>query len=120
MRACLALPLLALVAACGGATPTAGPSPTPSTSPAEIRDPAVLRAVSGDRWSQAEVVLAVGDRLLVTNADPDKGHDVSVAGVGSSPTLDPGQSFTLTFGKAGRYRLVCTIHPGMESTVVVR
>jgi len=128
MRRLLAVSTIVLAAACGSddepgttaSTPT--PRPTPPASPTVGAGVGVeeLRALTGDRWSLTQVALSVGDRLKVTNADPEKGHDVSVAGVGASDTLGQGQSFTLTFSKAGTYRLVCTIHPGMDATVTVR
>jgi len=128
MRRFLALSMIALAAACGGdddpGTTAAAPTPTPTTSSAPSSaapaGPQELRALTGDRWSLTQIGLSVGDRLTVTNADPEKGHDVSVEGVGASDTLAQGESFTLTFTKAGTYTLVCTIHPGMDATVTVR
>lgn len=132
MRRLLALSMIALAAACGGdddpGTTAAAPTSTPTTSATASATPTAagpagpeeLRALTGDRWSLTQVVLSVGDQLKVTNADPEKGHDVSVEGVGASDTLAQGESFTLTFKKAGTYTLVCTIHPGMDATVTVR
>lgn len=128
MRRFLALSMIALAAACGGdddpGTTGAAPTPTPTVSAAPTsaapEGPQELRALTGDRWSLTQVALSVGDQLKVTNADPEKGHDVSVEGVGASDTLAQGESFTLTFKNAGTYTLVCTIHPGMDATVTVR
>ena len=75
---------------------------------------------AGNSAARGGAVATVAGRLKVTNADPEKGHDVSVEGVGASDTLAQGESFTLTFTRAGTYTLVCTIHPGMDATVTVR
>lgn len=126
---------LVLTAACGGSTddnagtnatpaPTsAAPTSTASAAPTGSA-PATgavheLRAVTGDRWSMGTLDIAVGDKVHVTNADQDKSHNAVVVGVGSSPTMNPGDEFTLTFAKAGRYQLECTFHAGMEMTVNV-
>jgi amicyanin len=37
-----------------------------------------------------------------------------------SPALDTGDSFTVTFDKAGTYQYICSIHPYMQGKIVVQ
>jgi plastocyanin len=128
MRRLLALSTIAALSACGGSSDDTGtPSPSATTTPSATPSAPTgggtvhdLRALAGNRWSVGQLELAVGDSVKVTNADPDLSHNATVAGVGTSPTLQPGATFSLTFRTVGTYQLVCTFHEGMESTVTVR
>jgi len=39
---------------------------------------------------------------------------------GGAGNIEPGKTFTHKFPKAGTYKYVCSVHPGMEGTVKVR
>jgi plastocyanin len=45
---------------------------------------------------------------------------VSETGLFRSPALDTEQSFQFRFERPGTYRFVCSLHPQMTGTVVVR
>jgi copper binding plastocyanin/azurin family protein len=49
-------------------------------------------------------------------------HDVTNKSFksGSAGGIEPGQSFKHKFAKAGTFKYVCTVHPGMQGTVVVK
>ena len=69
------------------------------------------------------VVAKVGDTITWTNRDVDTPHNVTyVSGprFSSSPTFGLGKSFSLKLTKAGVIRYVCTIHPGMDGSIVVK
>lgn len=51
--------------------------------------------------------------------NPSGGSTYNGTGIVSSGILDPGQSYSLTFTKAGTYVYNCLIHPGMSATVIV-
>jgi plastocyanin len=81
-----------------------------------------LRALTGRRWSDDALTLAVGDSVKVTDFDPETPHNFTVAGVGHSGTLGEGDTFTLRFDKPGSYAFECTFHAsqGMTGTITVR
>lgn len=95
------------------------PTPTVTSGLGTVHD---IRALNGNRWSDDALVLAVGDTVKVTDIDPEEQHNFVVEGVGRSPTLGEGDTFSLRFGKAGTYEFVCTFHEsqGMTGTVTVR
>ncbi len=74
----------------------------------------------GIAFKPAEVTVAVGDTVTWTNND-SVGHDVTADSFssGESGAMAPGDTFEQTFDEAGSFDYVCTVHPGMEGTVVV-
>jgi len=119
--------LLAAAAACSGSdddNPTVeGPSPTvpvPTTVVSGGGAPEI-QAVKRNRFVPDTVTIKVGQSVRVFDTDPDAPHNFVVDGVGRSPTLEQGDSFSLRFDKAGTYRFVCTFHEarGMVGTVTV-
>src|ERR671919_128505 len=71
-------------------------------------------------FQPAEVSVGVGDTVTWTNND-SVDHDVTADSFSSGDPggMAPGDTFDQTFEKAGRFDYVCTVHPGMEGTVVV-
>jgi plastocyanin len=72
-------------------------------------------------YSPAALSLRAGDTVTWTNEDT-VGHDVSVTRgpeTFRSPMLSKGQSWSHTFGTAGSYAYVCSVHPDMRGTVTV-
>ena len=47
-------------------------------------------------------------------------HTVTLGGQFDSGILMPGQTYSRTFGTAGTYNYLCTLHPGMAGTLVVQ
>jgi plastocyanin len=62
-----------------------------------------------------------GQTVTWTNQD-SVGHDVTSKAFqsGSAGGIEPGQSFKHKFAKAGTFTYVCSVHPGMGGTVVVK
>lgn len=58
--------------------------------------------------------------LNPANFAPSGGNSYSGTEVINSGIVNPGQSFTLTFTKAGTYQYQCLFHPQMTGTVVVQ
>jgi plastocyanin len=56
--------------------------------------------------------------------DDDVPHAVAATGNATglfqSGTLQKGQEFNYTFGDVGTYEYICTIHPSMHGTIVVK
>jgi plastocyanin len=71
-------------------------------------------------FNPAEVTVSVGDTVTWTNND-SVGHDVTADSFSSGDPggMAPGDTFEQTFDEAGTFDYVCTVHPGMEGTVVV-
>jgi plastocyanin len=77
-------------------------------------------AMEGIQFNPAELTVAVGDTVTWTNND-SVGHDVTGDDFksGEAGGLGSGDTFEHTFEEAGTFDYVCTVHPGMEGTVIV-
>jgi plastocyanin len=64
------------------------------------------------------VTIEVGDMVTWVN-DDDVSHD-AVGNGWSTPLLANGESHAVTFQEAGTYAYLCSIHPDMTGSVVVR
>jgi plastocyanin len=98
-----------------GAT-TQQPTATPKgTGTAEVR------AMRFNTFNPDKVSIKVGQTVTVLDTDDYAPHNFVVKGVGRSPTLNMGDTYTLRFAKAGTYRFVCTFHEskGMVGTITV-
>jgi plastocyanin len=89
----------------GGGTPAA-----PKTASVSMANKA---------FSPVSVSVAIGGTVTWKNNDSMPHNVTSTSGAFRSPTLNPGQTFTFTFTKAGSYGYFCTFHGGMNGTVVV-
>lgn len=86
-------------------------STRPSGSRVEIR---------GFAFRPAPLVVKRGTMVKWTNQDAAK-HTVSATnGAFSSRELVKGGTYARKFGRVGRFRYLCAIHPAMKGTVVVR
>jgi plastocyanin len=66
------------------------------------------------------VSVKVGQKITWTNEDSVPHNVTSKSGEQiSSPTFSKGGTFSFTPKKAGTISYVCTIHPGMDGTIVV-
>ncbi|MEO6913099.1 MAG: plastocyanin/azurin family copper-binding protein [Candidatus Baltobacteraceae bacterium] len=130
----------------GGTMVAAGISPFgPSAPPSQST---VLRFLSGDRVNATSVTIRVGTTLTWKNLSSNEPHTVTfpVAGqplpplpgdpftppiggstydgshVTNSGVMNPGQSYSLTFTKAGTFGYECLFHDafGMLGTVIVK
>jgi plastocyanin len=73
------------------------------------------------KFNPASVNVKPGGKVTWTN-DDSVGHDVTsdTFESGSPGGIDGGSTFSHVFKKAGTYKYVCTVHPGMEGTVKVK
>lgn len=118
------LVLVLLLAACGGQSdskPAAGSGTGTTEGPAEAQT-FTIRGTDADAFSPATVQARVG-QLTLTLQNGGVPHDLVFADKalpGIAAVRGPAtRSTVLTFGRAGTYRFVCTIHPGMTGKVVV-
>jgi plastocyanin len=66
------------------------------------------------------VTVAAGGSVTWKNLDGEPHTVVSTDGLFRSGGLDEGDSFTFKFLKPGVYKYICSIHPQMKASVVVR
>jgi plastocyanin len=70
----------------------------------------------------ADITVKAGTTIRWTNFDATL-HNVTITSGPvrfSSPALNKGGTYTATFAKPGRYRYLCTFHPGiMKGTIAV-
>ena len=70
-------------------------------------------------FTPAELTVPVGATVTWTNRHGAR-HDVVAAdGTFTSPLFGEGETFSFTFTAPGEYPYVCSIHPGMEGTIIV-
>ena len=74
----------------------------------------------GVAFEPAEVTIGVGETVTWTNNDSVP-HDVTADSFSSGEPggMAPGDTFEHTFEEAGTFDYTCTVHPGMDGTVVV-
>lgn len=121
-----------LVVGCGTlepSTPGAGTPEAPVSSPPSTDTPEapmqsrVEVAMQGFQFQPAEVTIEAGGMVVWTNQD-NVPHTV-ISGARDNPTglfdetVDPGGEFSFTFEEPGTYEYHCSLHPGMDGTVVV-
>jgi len=75
-------------------------------------------------FAPARLVVSRGTKIVWVNRDSDP-HTVKTAasaraGGFASEAMDTGDSVAHVWGKAGTFPYICTIHPFMHGTIVVR
>jgi plastocyanin len=86
---------------------------------APAADPAAI-AIHDFMFSPMSLVVAAGTTVTWTNFDPEPHTIRSVDDTFRSGALDQNDSFKFRFDKPGTYKYVCSIHPQMVATVVVK
>jgi plastocyanin len=120
----LVLPVV--LAACGGSssgvddTMTMPPPQPEPTVTATSGTPVVT--IHDFAFSPKTLVINKGMQVKFVQEDTIT-HNVVGAAASSfihSPLLTKGQSYTVTFSKAGTYNYICAIHPNMQAKVIVQ
>jgi plastocyanin len=108
----------------GGSTSatTAGSGTTPTTvaTGSAGSGSTVQVIMSNKAYDPATVTIKVGDTVTWVNQDSPQHDVVADNGEFKSSLFDKGGTFSFTFTKAGTYPYHCSIHPGMNGTVVVQ
>jgi plastocyanin len=96
------------------------PAPEPAPAPAPAASPAAPASVQIHDYAFAPKTLTVPVGTTVTwkNHDGDA-HTVTGAGL-KSKSFGMDATYAYTFTKAGTFAYVCSLHPQMKGTVVVR
>src|SRR4051812_10642270 len=112
MRLLIAVVVLSLgVAGCGGG---GGSSKSGGSPPGAVS----MKAL---RFNPDQTTVRVGQKVTWTN-DDDVDHNVTATGGAKfmSKAYGPGKTYSYTPRKAGTIKYVCTLHPGMNGTLVVK
>jgi plastocyanin len=114
------------------APPPAAPAPpAPTALPDESAGsqapkPKAIAAASGSvtiadfSFTPGTITVDQGDTVTWTNDGPSGHSATSKSGAFDTGVLDKGASASHTFDQAGTYAYICTPHPFMHGTVVVR
>jgi plastocyanin len=103
----------------GGGSSTPAPATTGAASGGGGGAPVTV-AMKNITFSPKSVSVKVGQKVDWTN-DDSVAHNVTATSGASFRSSDFGQggTFSYTPTKAGTIQYVCTIHPGMDGTIVV-
>ena len=71
-------------------------------------------------FAPTSINVAAGSTVTWTNRDDEPHTVVSQDGLFRSTAIDGGESFSFKFSKPGTYKYLCTIHPRMVGTIVVK
>src|SRR4051794_4522963 len=78
--------------------------------------------ISGYAFQPASLTVGVGDTVTWTNSDQAP-HDVTTTSAPEAihgSRMDKGGTFSYTFSTPGTYAYICSFHPDMRATVIVR
>jgi plastocyanin len=103
--------LLAL--ASGGPSRAAEPAATPGTADSSI-------AIRNFMFEPMSLVVTAGTKVTWKNFDGEPHTIHSIDDAFRSGALDQSDTFSFQFDKPGTYRYVCSIHPQMVATIVVK
>ena len=103
-----------LLAACGSGTEPPPPPPPPAS----------ITVTTGDapppRFIPQTAAVAAGGTVTFRNGSPVEHNVKSGTNVWPLRSLQPDESFDVTFTEAGQYQFECTIHPGMTGVITVQ
>jgi len=72
------------------------------------------------RFTPMSLTVSAGTTVIWKNLDGEPHTVVSDAGLFRSGGLDENESFTFKFDKPGTYKFICSIHPQMLGTIIVK
>ncbi len=93
-----------------------------AAAPSAKAPPTIDVAIRSMRYDPVELVIPQGTRVQWSNvATPSRAHDVrsSLPGYIASPLMVRGNRFRYTFGAAGTFTYICSIHDVMIGSVEV-
>ena len=101
-------------------TPSIPPTPTPGAAPSATSPTAAPPARTSlvQDFRLESFTILVGTKVTWTNNDATE-HTVSSPG-NFDGALDPKQSYSFTFTKAGTFKYTCQFYPDMQGTVTVQ
>ncbi len=100
-----------------GSEPAPAPSPSPTTPP---QDDTLIVNIQGSNFIKDEMTIPQGATVRWINKDFVDHTVTSDEGKFASPTLKNEDYFEYTFDTIGTFNYHCTIHPGMNGTIIVK
>jgi plastocyanin len=88
-------------------------------APATAQD-AISITIKNFNFMPMALTVPVGGSVTWKNADGEPHTVTSVDGLFRSGALDQNDSFTFKFTKAGTFKYMCSIHPRMVASIVVK
>ena len=85
---------------------------------AEAADVSVL--IKNFDYSPMDLSITPGTTVVWKNLDGEPHTIASVDGMFRSPALDQNDSYSFTFNRPGVFKYICSIHPKMKATVIVK
>ncbi|MCL4418094.1 MAG: cupredoxin family copper-binding protein [Actinobacteria bacterium] len=95
------------------------PSPTSTASPT-LQNQSSKVDIKNMSFSPTSVMVKVGTMVTWTNNDSVTHTVTSNTKEFDSKALQPGESFSFTFKKAGTFPYYCSIHTFMNGTIIVK
>ncbi|HKU53857.1 MAG TPA: cupredoxin family copper-binding protein [Rhizomicrobium sp.] len=86
--------------------------------PVEAADVSVT--IKNFDYSPMDLDIAAGTTVVWKNLDGEPHTIASVDGAFRSPALDQNDSYSFTFNRPGIFKYICSIHPKMKATIVVK
>lgn len=122
------IPAVVTLAACGGgdstspsgtsSTPTTPTTPTTPSNTAPTQTNAV--SVGDNFFSPSAIQVSPGTTVTWTWPSGTSTHNVTFSDGTTSGDKSAGSVFTRTFNSAGTFTYVCTLHGGMNGSVLVK
>jgi plastocyanin len=114
-----------IAAACGGGgdatSPTNGnPGGTTGGNPPPTPVPQNTVAVSDNQFTPANIQVAIGTTVTWTWASDARDHNVTFGDGTTSGNRSAGATYSKTFPTAGTFTYNCTLHGGMNGSVLVK
>jgi plastocyanin len=94
-------------------------APAAAASPGESSTDATI-SIHEFMFAPMSITITAGTTVHWKNLDPEPHTVRSVEATFRSDPLDQNDSFAFKFDKPGTYRYVCSIHPQMLGTIVVK
>lgn len=118
-----ALAALALLAGCGSSEPsktTTTTTPAASGGGAPASGPVAVD-IKDYKFHPASVTVKAGAKITFANSDSSE-HTATSSDATAFDTgaLTDGHSKTVTLSKAGTYAYICSFHPYMHGTIIVK
>lgn len=102
------------------ASAPAKPAAAEAAAPGDKPSAASTISIHEFMFSPTSITVTAGTTVHWKNLDPEPHTVRSVDATFKSDALDQDDSFAFKFDKPGTYRYVCSIHPQMVGTIVVK
>lgn len=117
----LALALLLTGAAACGSSSSGGSTAGAGSGSGSSASSAHTVTMHNFAFNPPTITVKAGTKVTFVNHDSAPHNATATSGSAfKTPTLRPGQTYTVTFSKPGTYAYTCTIHPYMHGTVIVK